>query len=178
MTADQIVVALLESDDVDPQDYALSNLSVPGILEADGFKPVEDAAQTFYRYIPVNREMTYGGKQRVTALLVLASWHPPKNENTRDELEKIFNNGMLQITWQFVMQPKGWEAGTPVGRRFSFHKYVETERQGAGVMHKAMRVINNVMKNAQGVTRPLACDAYHTSIKSGLMLLGDVNNAD
>lgn len=176
MIADQIVAALLESDDFDPKDYALDNLSILGILNSAGFKPVRDATQTFYRYIPVNREMTYGGNKQVNALLVTVTWHPPKD--IEDELERILSNGMVHLTWQFVMQYKGWEAGVPVGRRFSFHKYEATEAQSVRTLQRALRVIDTVINSAQGVTRKMAGDSYHAAIKSGLTTIGDVNNAD
>lgn len=175
MIADQIVAALLEADDFDPQQYAIDNLSVLGTLESAGFKPSRDTAQSYYRYFPVYREITYGGK-RVTALLVTCTWHPPKD--TDDELERILSNGMIHLTWQFVMQPQGWEAGLPVGRRFSFHKYEPTEQESTRTLQKALRVINNVIGSAQGVTQKMAGDSYHAAIKSGLTVIGDVNNAD
>jgi hypothetical protein len=173
--AGQIVAALLESDDFDPKDYAMSNLSVLGILEQAGFKPVTDATNTFYRYFPIYRQVTYGGNKRVTALLVTATWHPPKD--TEDELERILGNGMIHLTWQFVMQPNGWEAGLPVGRRMAFYKYEATESMSVRTLQKALRVINNVIGNAQGVLQNMVGDSYHAAIKSGLSALGDVINA-
>lgn len=176
MIADQIVAALIESDDFDPKDYAMTNLSVLGILDAAGFKKSEDKAQTYYLYIPVKREIKHAGRP-VTALLLIATWHPPL-DSTRNPLDRILQDGMIHLTWQFVQQPEGWEAGSPVGRRMSFNRYGEDEQDLALTLQRALKVIDRVVTSGGGVARNMASDSYHAAIKTGLVMLGDVNNED